>query len=126
MGLITFKHKGSFSKTEQFFNRVLRKDYRNILAKYGELGVEILREATPVQSGATRDAWGFEIEDDGGMVTLAWTNSNENEGVNIALLIIYGHGLENGGYVEGDNFVEPVIRPLLQELANKAWKEVTK
>lgn len=126
MGLITFKHKGSFSNIEAFFNRVLSKSYRNILAKYGELGVEILKDATPVQSGATRDAWDFEIEDHDGMVTLAWTNSNENEGLNVALLIIYGHGLENGAYVEGVDFVNPVIRPLMQDLANKAWREVTK
>ena len=126
MGLITFKHKGSFNNIEAFFNRVLSKSYRNILAKYGELGVEILKDATPVQSGATRDAWDFEIEDHDGMVTLAWTNSNENEGLNVALLIIYGHGLENGAYVEGVDFVNPVIRPLMQDLANKAWREVTK
>ena len=126
MGLIKFKHKGSFSNTEQFFNRVLRKNYRNILARYGELGVEILKEATPVYSGETRDSWNFEIEDHNGIVTLAWTNSHENEGLNIALLIIYGHGLQNGGYVEGVDFVNPVIAPLMRELANNAWREVTK
>lgn len=126
MGMITFKHKGSFSNTEKFFNRVLRKEYRNILAAYGELGVQILKNATPVDTGATRDAWNFEIEDKNGIVTLAWTNSNENEGINVALLLIYGHGLQNGGYVVGDNFVDPVIKPLMQDLANKAWREVTK
>ena len=98
----------------------------NVLARYGELGVDILRSATPTESGATADAWNFEIESADGQVTVAWTNSHENEGVNIAILIIYGHGLHNGGYVQGNDFVNPAIRPVMQELADHAWKEVTK
>lgn len=126
MGLIKVKHKGSFKRTEQFFNRVLRRNYLNILARYGELGTAILRDATPVESGATRDGWNFEIEEDDGIITIAWTNNNENEGLNVALLIIYGHGMPNGGYVQGIDFVDPVIRPLMQDLATNAWREVTK
>ena len=126
MGLIKIKHKGGFSNTERFFNRVLRRNYLNILEKYGQVGVEILKEATPVDSGDTRDSWNFEIEEGNGTITIAWTNNNENEGLNIALLIIYGHGLHNGGYVQGDDFANPAIKPLMQDLANKAWREVTK
>lgn len=126
MGLIKVKHKGNFNHTERFFNRVLRRNYLNILARYGAEGVEILKEATPVESGETRDSWNFEIEEGNGTVTIAWTNNNENEGLNVALLIIYGHGLHNGGYVEGNDFANPAIRPLMEELANKAWREVTK
>lgn len=126
MGLIRFKHKGSFNNTEQFFNRVLRRDWANILARYGAEGVELLKAATPEESGETRDSWNFEIEKRNGQITLAWTNHHENDGANIAILIIYGHGLHNGGYVEGNDFVHPTIAPLMQELADRAWKEVTK
>jgi len=126
MGLIKVKHKGSFNKTEQFFNRALRRDYLNILAQYGREGVQILSDATPGDSGKTASCWNFEIEQNGGNVILAFTNSNENQGVNIVKLIIYGHGLWNGGYVEGNDFVTPAIQPLLSDLANRAWREVTK
>lgn len=126
MGLISFKHKGSFNNTERFFNRVLKRDWAQILERYGIEGVTLLRDATPTESGETKDSWDFEIEKSNGQITLAWTNHHENQGVNIAILIIYGHGLKNGGYVEGNDFVHPTIAPLMQELADRAWKEVTK
>lgn len=119
------KHRGSFNKTEQFFNRVLKKDYLNILAKYGELGVSILRSVTPTQTGKTADSWEFGVEEGKGTVTLYWTNTHENDGVNVALMIIYGHGLQNGGYVLGNDFVTPAIQPLMDDLADQVWKEVT-
>ena len=124
MGLITFKHKGNFNKTERFFNRALRRDYLNILEKYGQMGVEALRKATPSSSGKTAESWDFGIEEGNGKVTLYWTNSNENNGVNIAILLIYGHALPNGAYVQGNDFVSPALRPIFEQIANQSWKEV--
>lgn len=126
MALIKFNHKGNFKKTERFFNRVLRMSYLNILEKYGQMGVEALRNATPVDSGKTAESWDFGIDKGDGMVTLYWTNSNENNGVNIAVLLIYGHGLQNGAYVEGVDFVSPAMRPIFEQIANESWKEVTR
>lgn len=120
------KHKGNFNKTERFFNRVLKREYLNILERYGQAGVEALRNATPSASGKTADSWGFGIEEGKGMVTLYWTNTNENQGVNIAILLIYGHGLQNGGYVEGIDFVNPAMRPIFEKIADESWKEVTR
>ena len=126
MGLIKVRHKGNFNKTERFFNRVLKREYLNILERYGQAGVEALSRATPSESGKTADSWGFGIEEGKGMVTLYWTNSNENKGVNIAILLIYGHGLQNGGYVEGIDFVNPAMRPIFEKIADESWKEVTR
>lgn len=124
--MITFKHKGNFNNTEAFFNRVLRKNYRNILAKYGQMGVEALRNATPSSSGKTAESWDYGIEEGKGKVTLYWTNSNENRGVNIAVLLIYGHALPNGGYVQGNDFVTPAMRPIFEKIAEESWKEVVR
>lgn len=124
MSLIKFNHKGNFNKTERFFNRILRQDYLNILEKYGEMGVDALRNATPHNSGKTAESWDFGIEKEKGIVTLYWTNSNENKGVNIAILLIYGHALPNGAYVQGVDFVSPALRPIFQKIANESWKEV--
>lgn len=126
MSLIKFNHKGNFNKTERFFNRVLRMNYLNILEKYGEKGVKALREATPVGSGKTAESWDFGIDKGDGVVTLYWTNSNENRGINIAVLLIYGHGLSNGAYVEGVDFVSPAMKPIFEQIANESWKEVTR
>lgn len=126
MGLIKIKHKGNFNNAERFFNRVLKREYLNILEKYGQMGVEALRSATPSESGKTADSWEFGIEEGNGTVTLYWTNSNENQGVNIAVLLIYGHGLQNGGYVQGIDFVNPAMRPIFEKIADESWKEVTR
>ena len=124
MGFITFDHKGNFNKAEKFFNHVLRRDYLNILSKYGRMGVSALKDATPSNSGKTAESWDFGIEKGEGQVTLYWTNSNENQGVNIAILLIYGHALRNGSYVQGIDFVTPALKPIFQQIANESWKEV--
>jgi hypothetical protein len=126
MSIIKFDHKGNFNKIERFFNRVLRMDYLNILEKYGERGVRELQAATPVDSGETANSWSYGIEKGDGTVTIYWTNSNENHGVNIAILLIYGHGLQNGGYVVGNDFVTPALEPIFIAMANESWKEVTR
>lgn len=124
--MIRVKQKGSFSNTEAFFNRVLNRNYLNILDKYGQLGVQLLKSETPVRTGEVESSWGYEIEESRkGLITLSFTNSAENDGRNIVLLLMYGHGTNNGGYVEGEDFVTPAVRPLLHELANSLWKEVT-
>lgn len=122
--MLKIKHKGSFNNTEKFFNHVLHRDYLNILAEYGKKGVEALASNTPAQSGKTADSWDFGIDADNGKVTLYWTNSNENEGVNIAILLIYGHGTQNGSYVEGIDFVSPVMKPIFDQIARETWDRV--
>lgn len=126
MGMFKVKHKGSFKNTENFFDRALKRDYMKILDRYGRQGVELLKAATPTDSGITAESWGYEISQSNGQVSITWTNSHENQGVNIAILIIYGHGTRNGGYVQGNNFVTPTLQPLINEMATKVWEEVTK
>lgn len=126
MGMIKIKHKGDFSKIESFMNRMLKRDYLNILAKYGKEGCEALASNTPAQSGKTAESWEYGIDNGDGITTLYWTNTNENDGVNIAILLIYGHGLQNGSYVQGIDFVSPVMRPIFERIAEESWKEVTK
>ena len=123
--MIKIIQEGDFSKTMRFFNRVLRKNYRNIIADYANRGIEALQKATPEDSGKTADSWNYEIIDGDGMTTLYFTNSNTQNGVNVAVLLIYGHGTRNGGYVVGIDFVTPALRPIFQELVDKIWKEAT-
>ena len=124
--MISVKHKGNFLRTESFMNRALKREYLAILDRYGRMGVEALQANTPEDSGKTADSWDYGIESETGKTTLYWTNSNENDGVNIAVLLIYGHGLQNGGYVQGINFVDPALEPVFRQIAEKAWKEVVR
>lgn len=123
--LIKVRHKGSFNNIERFFNRVLKRDYLNILSDYAAQGVEALREYTPVNTGLLADSWGFEIESGNGITTIWFTNDDIENGQNVAILLIYGHGTRNGGYVEGVDFVSPALQPIFQDLADTMWREVT-
>lgn len=119
-------HKGSFNNFEQFCNRILRRDYLNILSEYADRGLEALRNATPVDTGETAASWNYEIEIGYGKTTIYYTNSAENNGVNIVILLLYGHGTRDGGYVEGVDFISPALEPVFRDLADAMWEEVTK
>ena len=126
MGLVKFTSKGDFSKTRKFLNHLIRADYLNVLEKYGQQGVAALASATPVDSGLTASSWNYEISHDNKTTTITWTNSNMNKGHDIAILLQYGHGTRNGGYVRGIDYINPAIRSVFEQMANEAWREVTR
>ncbi len=117
---------GDLSKTIKFLNRLQKKEYLNILSKYGQRGVEALRAATPVDTGKTADSWYYEIEEGSNQTTISWGNSNINKGVVIAAIIQYGHGTGTGGYVQGTDYINPAMKDIFQKLADECWREVTK
>lgn len=125
MSVVTFRHRGNFNKLEKFLNKVADKSYLNVLDKYGQMGVQALSAATPVDSGATASSWMYEIEGGSGTTTISWLNTNENKGVNIAVILQYGHGTGTGGYVQGRDYINPAMRPVFDEIAEQAWREVT-
>lgn len=124
--MITFKQKGNFRKTETFMKRELRRDWRKILETYGQMGVQILESRTPRDTGKTASSWNYGISQENGKITLYWTNSNENQGACIVLLLIYGYGTQNGTYIKGEDFVSPAMRPFFRQIADHSWKEVTR
>lgn len=124
--MIIIRHKGNFDKTEKWYDRMLRRDHIRILNEYGERGVAALKAATPVDSGITADSWSYEIKQDNKKITIAFNNSSESNGCNIVILLMYGHGTKNGGYVQANDFVNPTLEPIFRDLADAAWREVKK
>nr|DAV06966.1 MAG TPA: type I neck protein [Caudoviricetes sp.] len=122
---VKFEVSGGFTKTERFLNRMKRREYLNVLDEFGRDGVQALRNATPVDSGATAEAWDYEIKRTRNYTEIVWTNSNINDGVPIAVILQYGHGTGTGGYVQGRDYINPAIRPIFDKIAEKAWKVVT-
>lgn len=122
---ITFTHKGDFKKTERFLMRMKKREYLKILEKYGKIGVDALASATPTDSGETSMSWEFDIQSSGTSASIAFYNTHENRGVNIAVILQYGHGTGTGGYVEGRDYINPAIRPVFDKIVEDAWKEVT-
>ncbi len=121
-GIVT--HKGSFAKTERFLNFVKGERYLNRLAEFGQRGVDALAQATPKETGKTSGSWAFEIERTDTATTIRWVNTNVVQHVNIALILQYGHGTRNGGYVAGRDYINPALQPIFDEMAEQAWKEV--
>lgn len=124
--MIVFRQTGDFKKTEKFFRKISKGDFFQALDAFGRKGVEALASATPVNSGKTADSWDYEIHRSNGRISIYWTNSNVNDGVNIALILQYGHGTRNGGYVQGRDYINPAIRPIFDKIADDAWREITR
>ena len=124
--MITVESKGNFDNTEKLLKRIKSRDYLKVLDKFGQQGVTALSGATPTRSGKTASSWDYEVLVSGGSVTLQWTNSNINNGVSIAIILQYGHGTRNGGYVVGRDYINPAMRPLFDKMADEAWKTVIK
>lgn len=122
--MISFRHKGNFKRTERLLKKSLGRDYRSVLDKYAQQGVEALSRATPKESGETAFSWHYEIIQNESSLSVVWNNSNVNKGVNIAIILQYGHGTRNGGYVRGRDYINPALRPIFDKLAEAAWKEV--
>lgn len=123
--MISFRQKGSFAKTERFFRKSQAKTYMDILLRAGEEGLRALAEATPKDSGLTASSWVYTVRSNKGGLTLSWSNTNTNNGENVAILIQYGHGTKSGGYIQGRDYINPAIRPLFDRLAKEVWGEVT-
>jgi hypothetical protein len=126
--LIRVTTRGSFANVEAFLGRMKTRSYLIALEKYGPIGVAALKAATPVDSAATAEAWYYEIVNQPGYFAIHWLNSHlEDPGrIPIAVLLQYGHGTRNGGYVQGRDYINPAMLPIFEAIAADMWKEVTK
>lgn len=123
--MISFRQKGDFSKLTRYLERAKEVARIGDLDKYGRQGVAALESATPKDTGLTSKSWKYEIKQSKGSVSISFYNTNIQNGVPIAVLLQYGHGTRNGGWVQGRDYINPAIRPIFDEIAKSAWKEVT-
>ena len=123
--MIRINQKGDFSKTIKFLQSAQNKNIIPILERYGREGVNALAAATPVNTGTTAKSWYYEITKSRNGYYIAFKNSNIQNGVPIAIILQYGHGTRNGGWVEGKDYINPAIQPIFDKIADSVWKEVT-
>lgn len=124
--MISFTHKGNFNKVEKFFNRALGKKYMYIFERYAKEGLVALMASTPIDTGMTAISWDYRIEKTKNSIRIIWFNTNIVDGIPIAVIIQYGHGTRNGGYVEGIDYINPALKPVFDKLTLDLWAEVTK
>lgn len=124
--MITFEQKGNLKNTINFLKNI--KKMKNIdysfLNKYGEEGVQALKEATPKDTGATSRSWYYKIVSDENSISIQWLNSNIIKNTPIAIILQYGHATGTGGYVEGIDYINPAIRPIFNDIEKRFWEEV--
>lgn len=123
--MITFSSKGSFKNTEQFLAKMSRGDLFRALGKYGDIGVQALSAATPIDSGETASSWSYEIKNSGRSWSISWVNNHRAGGTSVAIMLQYGHGTGTGGYVQGRDFINPAMKPIFDQIADGVWKAVT-
>ena len=124
--MLTIRQKGEYAKLTRYLVNVGKAVKTKDLTKYGQAGVEALSSATPVDTGLTAASWYYEIEQTKGRASITFYNSNVQNGIQIAIILQYGHGTGTGGWVEGRDYINPAIQPIFDKIVEEAWKEVTK
>lgn len=124
--MIRFKQKGDFLKVTRYFAKIEKGVRPKDLEKYAREGVAALESATPVEKGLTADSWRYEIKSNKGIIEISFYNDNVQNGVPIAIILQYGHGTRNGGWVQGRDYINPAIQPIFDKITKDAWEEVTR
>ena len=124
--MISFRQKGDFSKLTRFLERAKNFVHLSDLDRYGREGVAALASATPVDTGKTAASWYYDIKINKESASITFNKTKKKKRVPIAIILQYGHGTKNGGWVEGRDYINPVIQPIFDKIAEEAWKEVTK
>lgn len=123
--MISFESTGSFTKTDRFLASMSKFNISSILRSAGRKGVDALARATPLETGLAASSWGYLVEQTSKSVTITWTNSDNENGFPVAIVLQYGYATGTGGYVQGRDYINPAIKPIFDEILNTVWKAVT-
>lgn len=122
---VSLTSSGSFKNTESFLQAMTRLDIRRVLENAGREGVAALAAATPTDSGLAANSWTYKVSISSGSAAVTWYNTDVESGFPVAIMLQYGHGTGTGGYVQGRDYINPAIQPVMDRIANDVWKEVT-
>lgn len=123
--MISATTSGSFKNTEAFLRRIEKLDVRSVIKAAAEDGVKALQSATPRDSGLAAESWGVDVVIFKGGARITWTNSDVETGFPVAIMLQYGYGTGTGGYVQGTDYINPAMKPIFDQIADKVWKAVT-
>ena len=123
--MISVTHSGSLNHTESFLRAMSHLNILAVLHRYGREGVAALSSATPVNTGRAASSWSYEVSSRGGLYEITWTNSDVENGFAVAVAIQYGHGTGTGGYISGQDYINPATRPIFDRIIDEVWEAVT-
>jgi hypothetical protein len=116
--------RGDSKKTSDALRRMSKQNIFADLNRYGALGVEALSKATPVDSSITAQSWKYRVVQERNGPRVEWYNTHVVDGVNVAVLIQYGHATRGGTYISGRDYINPAIQPLFDQFVAEIWKKV--
>lgn len=122
--MIIITTTGNFGKTSSYLGRLRHKSFLKRIAAQAQIGVDALAQYTPKDSGLTANSWYTEIEESENNITVYWKNSNIHNGFPVAIGLQYGHGTGTGGYVQGQDYINPALKPIFDEIALAIREEV--
>lgn len=122
---VGFTVHGSYKNIDKWLKKNYRLNLRKVFDKYGQIGSTVLMYATPRETGNTALSWTHKVTETQAGITLSWHNTNVVDGVPIAIILQYGHGTGTGGYVQGQDYINPAMRPVFEEIASILQKAVT-
>lgn len=122
---ISASSSGDFSKTIAWLKKMQKLDIGAIAQAGAQRGVRALSAATPRDSSRAANSWSSEVKKTANSTTIIWSNSDVENGFPVVIMLQYGHGTGTGGYIQGQDFINPAIRPIFDEIAQSVWKAVT-
>lgn len=123
--MLGLKVSGDWKKTFKLLEKLEDFEFENSLETIGKNGVESLKRATPKDSGLAANSWDYTIIH-GDSPAIEWHNYDIEGGCNVVILIEYGHGLHQGGYIAPRPFVDSALRPVFDSAVEEIWREVNK
>jgi hypothetical protein len=123
--MLSITSSGSFDKTKAFLASIARVNPMRVMESCGQEGVIALEAATPVRTGLTASSWYYKVSDRNGIYTISWFNSDVENGFPVAIMLQYGYGTGTGGYVQGQDYINPALKPIFDKIADRVWKAVT-
>jgi len=124
MGVISVTKQPDFSKTLSVLKNKMKIEETINFDEYGIVGVNILREHSPVSSGRLRDSWRYKIERHLDRTDLIFLNDDIEDGQNIAVLIAYDHATRNGRIVKANSYLKDSAELMIERFREDGWEEV--
>ena len=118
---------GEFKDLESYLKRVIKKSS----SKQGstELAIAIvnrLKQDTPKESGLTAGSWDYKLSNTSKGIVIEIFNKNNNDSVNIAKIIHFGHGTGTGGYVPPKPYIVSAIDAAYNKKINSILTDLIK
>lgn len=121
--MISVTSKGG-KRTRQHLENILRRGIDKDLHRWGQMGLQALQKATPVDTRLSASSWGYRIAKDSHGPRIEWFNTNSVNGTPVVILIHYGHATGTGGYVQGREFINTAMRPVFDQINDEIRKKV--